>query len=109
MPIERGKMSSLENIEKKFLKFILERRYRLLFFVFVITALLVLSNAPYINLFFNSYLFIFIIILLAPLIIDIDATPLFMVAVVLLCLAPIMWFIDWYTAEIIGNYIFITL
>ena len=99
----------IEDIEERFLKFILERRYKLPFFVFVTTAILVFSNAPYINLVMNSYLSIFIVILLAPLIIDINIAPLFIMAVALFVIAIIWWFIDPYGAEIIGNYIFIIL
>ena len=105
----KGFNIDLVNLESQFLKLIIKRRHRFLLFIFAMILLVGLYYAPYINLFFSPYLFIFIVALLIPIILDIDAKPLFTFAVGLLICSLLVWFIDPYIAESMAEYIFIVL
>ena len=102
-------INSAKNIERIILKWIWVQRYRVPLFVLAVLFLIGISLAPYINLFFNSYLIIFMSVILAPFILDIDDRLFFAIAIVLFTLAFIMWFIDSDSAEAITTYIFIIL
>lgn len=100
---------SAKNIERVILKWIWFQRYRVPLFILAVLLLTGFSLAPYINLFFNSYLIIFMSVVLAPFILDIDDRLFFAIAIVLFTLAFIVWFIDRDNAEAITIYIFIIL
>lgn len=97
------------DIKRIVLKCIWIRRYRVSPFILAVASLIVFSRIPYVNLFFSYYLIIFISVILAPFILDIDDRLIFLTAIILFTLTLIMWFIDRYSAEMIANYIFIIL
>ncbi|OGE16948.1 hypothetical protein A3F00_02910 [Candidatus Daviesbacteria bacterium RIFCSPHIGHO2_12_FULL_37_11] len=99
----------VRDIENNILKWIWIRRYKTPIFILAVLLLILISKAPYINLFFNSYLIIFISAILAPLILDIEYKPLFTFSIILFTLALVLWFYDRDSAEAITNYIFIIL
>lgn len=102
-------LDSAKAIEKTILRGIWIRKYRVPLFILAVLLLMGFSNVPYVNLFFNSYLIIFVSAILAPFILDIDDRFLFKAAIVLLTVAFIMWFNDRDSAEITAHYIFIIL
>lgn len=101
--------SLAENVGETVLTWILTRKYRLVFFGIVVSLLVAVSHAPYINLLFDSYLIILISTILSPFILNIGARPFFIVSLVLFAVTVIVWFVNWEEAEIITDYIFIIL
>ena len=97
--------------ESAILKWVRIRRYRLLLFIIVVTLLLIFSNAPYINLFLNSYLIILISIALAPLVLNLSARLFFLTALILILPALLLSISPHQEEEagVIGEYIFILL
>lgn len=99
--------SLAKNLERIFFKWIWIRRYRTLSFILLVLFLIVFSKAPYINLFFNSFLIIFVSTILAPLILNIDDRHLFVILLVFLLLLLPVWLVDRDSAQMLANYIFI--
>lgn len=99
----------VEKVEVTILKWIQVQRYKLPFFIFIVGSLILLSHAPYINLFFNSYLVILASVVLASFVLDIDAKPFFTASMYLFIFTLVAWFIDRDNAEMIAEYIFIIL
>lgn len=102
-------LDSAKDIEKTILRGIWIRRYRLPLFILAVLLLIGFSHAPYVNLFLNSYLIIFVSAVLAPFILDIDDRLIFAAAIVLFTLVLVIWFTDRDSAEAITIYIFIIL
>lgn len=102
-------LDSAKDIEETILRWVWVRRYRVPLFILAVLFLIGFSHMSYVNLFFNSYLIIFVSVILAPFILDIDDRPLFKAAIVLFTLVLIMWFTDRDSAEATVNYIFIFL
>lgn len=100
---------NIEEIESGVLEWLEHRKYRLLLFVFMGAMLWVLAGLPYINLFFNLYLVIFIAVVLAAFVLDINARLFFIVAPALLVVAFLAWFVDKDIAARLVEYIFIIL
>lgn len=101
--------NSIKEVEKLILEWIWIRRYRIPLAILAVLVLVAFSNAPYVNLFFNSYLIIFVSAILASFILDISDGLLFKAVMVFLIVAIILWFHDRDSAETITNYIFIIL
>lgn len=99
----------IKRIERSIFMWAQVRRYRITLFIFVVLLLILLSRAPYTNLFFNSYFVILVGAVLAPFILDIDARPFLVTSMILFVLMFIVWFFDRDNAEAIANYIFILL
>lgn len=99
----------VERVEVSILRWVQVRRYRLPFLIFVVGSLMFLSHAPYINLFFGSYLVILTSVVLTPFILDISAKPFFITFVYLFIFTLVAWFVDKDGAEMIAEYIFIIL
>lgn len=99
----------VESSGKIVLTWILARKYRLVFFSVVVGFLVALSQAPYANLLFDSYLIILVSTVLSPYILSIDARPFFIVSLALFAVTAIVWFVNWEEAEIITDYVFIIL
>ena len=109
MVFKKINLDSTKDIEEAILRWIWIRRYRMPLFILAVLLLIGFSNAPYVNLFLNSYLIIFVSAILAPFILDIDDRLLFKAVIVLFTVAFIMWFTDRNSSEAITNYIFIIL
>src|SRR3990167_640286 len=107
--IKKIDVNFVKNAEKLIFDWIWIRRYRLTLFGFIILLLVIISKAPYINLFFSDYLVLFFATILAPFILDIDEKPLFILGLFLLILTIILWMIDDDTGGFIINYLFIIL
>lgn len=99
----------VEKVEIVILKWIQVRRHKLPFFIFIVGLLILLSHAPYINLFFSSYLVILASVVLVPFVLDIDTKPFFVISICLFILTLVAWFADRDGAETIAEYIFVTL
>ena len=102
-------MKQIKKVEKVVLGWIWIRRYRITLFGVIISLLIIISKAPYINLFFSDYLILFFTTILAPFVLDIDEKPLFILGLFLLLLTFILWIIDDDTGGFIINYLFIIL
>lgn len=98
-----------KKVEKVIFEWIWIRRYRLTVFGIIILLLIIISKAPYINLFFSEYLILFFTTILAPFVLDIDEKPIFILGMTLLILAFMLWVIDGETGGFIINYLFIIL
>lgn len=107
--IRKVNFNLIKYIEKVIADWVWLRRYRIPIFILAVILLVVFSKAPYINLFFNTYLIIFMSVILAPIILDIDDKPLFALAIVLFILTLILWFSDRDGAEAMTNYIYVVL
>ena len=107
--IKKIDVNLANRVEKVILGWTWIRRYRITLFGVIILLLVIISKAPYINLFFSDYLVLFFATILAPFILDIDEKPLFILGLFLLILTIILWMIDDDTGGFIINYLFIIL
>lgn len=101
----------IDSIERVIFHWIRVRKHRLPLLIIIVIMLAIISNAPYINLFLNNYLIIFISVTLAPLILDIGERPFFIAALLLLVLS-LLFVLSGHRreeAEMVGGYIFILL
>src|SRR3989344_7716148 len=109
MKIKKMDVNLAKTVEKTIFVWIWIRRYRITLFGIIILLLIIISRAPYINLFFSEYLILFFATILAPFILDIDEKPLFVLSLLLLILTFFLWVIDDDTGGLIINYLFIIL
>jgi len=101
---------NVEEVERMFSIWIFKRRYRIVFFAFVVFLLLAFSLAPYVNLILNTYLIIFISSSLAPFILDLDVKLLITMGVTLFILTFFLLLTaQTEEAEFIAEYIFVIL
>lgn len=101
--------NSAKNLERQILRWIWVRRYRMILFILSVLFLIIFSKAPYVNLFFNSYLIMFVSAILAPLILDIDDKPFFVTIFLFFSILPFVWLTDRDSSQVLTNYIFILL
>src|SRR3989344_3539476 len=103
--IKKIDVNFVKNAEKLIFDWIWIRRYRLTLFGFIILLLIIISKAPYINLFFSDYLILFFATILAPFVLDIDDGPLFILSLFFLMLSIVLWVIDEDTGGYVINYL----
>lgn len=110
MDFRKIKFASLEGIERKIIHWIILRRHRLMFLVFIVLLLRVTEFIPYINLFFSPYLVVFMSLVLIPHILDLEPKIFFAVGIACFFLAAFLWFTGQVEeAEILTEYIFVIL
>lgn len=107
MDFRKIKFASLDGIERKTIHWIIPRRHRLMFLIFVVLVLRTTEFVPYINLFFNPYLVVLISLVLTPLILDVEPKIFFTVSIACFFLAVFLWFTGQIEeAEVLTEYIF---
>lgn len=97
----------LKKFEKKLYLWIKDRRYKIVTFLVLISLIIFLSMAPYINLFIESELVIYFIMLLAILVFNISLNKIILVSLFLFFVSMVFFLLrDLDTAELIVNYIY---
>lgn len=110
MDFRKIKFASLDGMERKIIHWIIPRRHRLMFLVFVVLVLRATEFIPYINLFFSPYLVVFMSLVLTPLILDVPPKIFFAVGIACFFLAAFLWFTSQIEeAEVLTEYIFVIL
>lgn len=97
----------LKKFEKKLYLWIKDRRYKIVTFLVLMSFIIFLSMAPYINLFIESELVIYFIMLLAILVFNISLNKIILVSLFLFFVSMVFFLLrDLDTAELIVNYIY---
>src|SRR3989344_7318295 len=110
MGIRRFSFANIERVEKSLFQWILPRRNRLAFLLFVISILVTADFTPYTNLLLNPYLIVLISLILVPLVLDLDPRIFFVLGIICFFPAMFLWFIgQTEEAEVLTEYIFIIL
>lgn len=94
-------------IEQRVLLWMLARRYRIFIFVSVIILLLILPTLPYLNLFIDKNLIIFLIFLSFIVIFSPETKLILSIVSVFLVLSMIFYLVEETdAAELLGNYVY---
>lgn len=111
MKFSKFGFANVERMERDLFRWILPRRYRLVFLLFVISLLVVTKFIPYVNLLFlNPYLIVLVSLILTPFILDVDPKIFFVVGIGCFFLAGLLWFTgQTEEAEVLTEYIFVIL
>lgn len=92
--MKKIRLRNLENIERFVYDWIYMKRFRFMIFGLFVLLVFVVSHAPFINLFFNNYLFALIFILFTPLILDLDDKLFFAVVIFLIIVVTLLLIIN---------------
>ncbi len=102
------KFSTIENLERRIIKWLYIKRYRVLTLSLVILLVILLNFLPYISLFFNMYFAILVITFLTPIILDLNIRPFIFLGLLLILLSYFFWiFYQTDDAETLAEYAFI--
>lgn len=97
----------LKKFEKQLYLWIKDRRYKIVTFLVLMSLIIVLSMAPYLNLFIESELVIYFILVLAILVFNISLNKIILVSLLLFFISMVFFLLrDLDTAELIVNYIY---
>lgn len=97
-------------LEKNVFLWIVTKWHRILIYSFVVLMLFILHQSSYINLFFNSYLFILTSVAVAPFVLKIDNKLFFWVGIALFAPVLFLWLIgQTENAQSWSEYIFVIL
>lgn len=97
----------LKKFEKQLYLWIKDRRYKIVTFLVLMSAIIVLSMAPYINLFIESELVIYFIMVLAIIVFGISLRMIILISLFLFLISMIFFLLrDLDTSELIVNYIY---
>lgn len=97
----------LKKFEKKLYLWIKDRRYKIVTFLVLMSATIFLSMAPYINLFVETELVVYFIMVLAIIVFNISLNRIILVSLLLFFISMVFFLLrDLDTAELIVNYIY---
>jgi len=97
----------LRKFEKQLYLWIKDRRYKIVTFLVLMSAIIILSMAPYINLFIESELVAYFIMILAIIVFGISLSRIIWISLFLFLVSMIFYLLrDLDTSELIVNYIY---
>ena len=100
----------MEKIEKYTLGWIIAKRHRIFSLILITTAILISSQLPYINLFVSEYILIMTLVIITPIVLDLNFKILIGTGILLFLPTAFLRFIgQTEAAEALADYIFILL